>query len=968
MSQSSNESYCSFTLPSDLTTGGLPSEADICLSLESNTAHVKRGALKAAIMSMLGGESLPRVLMQVIRYCINTQDHQLKKLMMLYWEVVPKYQPRAVGQKGPNVLLPEMILVCNALMNDLNHPNEYVRGSMLRFLCKIDSSEILGPLMESIKANLEHRHHYVRKNAALCFFHIHRLHGDTLLPDGPDMIRTFIAAETDTAARRNAFLMLINQSQADATDFLAKVGDSEAGADAVEEYGAGFQLLVLDLTRRVCRVDPSQKGRFVRLIFQMLNSPDSGVSYEAAWTLCSLSTSPSAIRAAATTYTSLLNNVTDASVKLIVLDRLSELKLKHGSVLQEVLMDVLRALSSPSLDICRKVLDVAMDLVSGRNVDSVVNLLKREVLKTKDSDLEKGSSYRTMLIQSIHVCATKYPEVAGGIAGNLMEFLSHDGGIDVIIFVRAIVEQYADLRDSILSDLVRHFDTITNSNVMGIALWILSEYGDTMLDTDVAFNTIMENLGDAPYVRSAKEEDSAKKVDDAPKVVTKNVVLADGTYATQTVYNEPDVVKEEVMANLRKMIVDGDIFLGSVLASSLTKLCLKSSGSSSNKGMTVKSLLALCGIAKMSSMNVNVTSQKSSTDDCHARLSLCIRVLLDPHTNKLLRESWITSGRITFGELLKEIKSASTLGGEASNVAPDDLIHIRQLKANTAVGGDIDLDDGSDLIRAIGSSDDSNSNAMDWKHVYQLSGFADPIYAEAMLQVNDYDIKLEILCINRTPESLITSIELNTMGDMKLVERPQTKVIGPLDQTIIKASIKVSSTESGHLFGTIVHENAETGVKGYINLNDIHMDIMDYIRPATCTDEAFRSMWAEFEWENKVAISTSITSLPEFLEHIVANTNMSCLTPYDKTGSSMFLACNLHARSVFGEDALVNVSVEKKNDKAGKLAGYIRIRSKTQGIALSLGDRITSIQRKHDEEAEAAQEGGGEERAGEAVQ
>ena len=50
-------------------------------------------------------------------------------------------------------------------------------------------------------------------------------------------------------------------------------------------------------------------------------------------------------------------------------------------------------------------------------------------------------------------------------------------------------------------------------------------------------------------------------------------------------------------------------------------------------------------------------------------------------------------------------------------------------------------------------------------------------------------------------------------------------------------------------------------------------------------------------------------------------------------------------RSVFGEDALVNVSVEKKDDNDGKLSGYIRIRSKTQGIALSLGDRITTVQR-----------------------
>jgi coatomer subunit beta len=52
---------------------------------------------------------------------------------------------------------------------------------------------------------------------------------------------------------------------------------------------------------------------------------------------------------------------------------------------------------------------------------------------------------------------------------------------------------------------------------------------------------------------------------------------------------------------------------------------------------------------------------------------------------------------------------------------------------------------------------------------------------------------------------------------------------------------------------------------------------------------------------------------------------------------------------VFGEDALVNISVERKEDAGTvgdkSLVGYIRIRSKTQGIALSLGDRITAIQR-----------------------
>ena len=44
------------------------------------------------------------------------------------------------------------------------------------------------------------------------------------------------------------------------------------------------------------------------------------------------------------------------------------------------------------------------------------------------------------------------------------------------------------------------------------------------------------------------------------------------------------------------------------------------------------------------------------------------------------------------------------------------------------------------------------------------------------------------------------------------------------------------------------------GDRNVVVLNDIHIDIMDYIVPATCTETEFRSMWAEFEWENKVRL------------------------------------------------------------------------------------------------------------------
>lgn len=62
-------------------------------------------------------------------------------------------------------------------------------------------------------------------------------------------------------------------------------------------------------------------------------------------------------------------------------------------------------------------------------------------------------------------------------------------------------------------------------------------------------------------------------------------------------------------------------------------------------------------------------------------------------------------------------------------------------------------------------------------------------------------------------------------------------------------------------------------------LNDIHIDIMDYIVPASCDDTEFQQMWAEFEWENKVAVNTNVSDLAEFLQHVIKITNMRCLTP-----------------------------------------------------------------------------------------
>lgn len=52
--------------------------------------------------------------------------------------------------------------------------------------------------------------------------------------------------------------------------------------------------------------------------------------------------------------------------------------------MQELLMDVLRALSSPNMDIRKKTLDIALDLITARNIDEVTDSLEFSLASLND--------------------------------------------------------------------------------------------------------------------------------------------------------------------------------------------------------------------------------------------------------------------------------------------------------------------------------------------------------------------------------------------------------------------------------------------------------------------------------------------------------------------------------------------------------------------------------------------------------
>jgi len=847
------------------------------------------------------------------------ENFQLKKLCYLFLESVDKLD--AKGQ-----MLSEFTLVCNFVQQDLVHANEYMRGVALRFVQKLKHAQLIEPLIPSIIQNLTARHAFVRRNAACTMFAVFSDFPE-LLVDAPDQMNTFLAAESDMSAKRNALLMLFRSDEELAVQWLS---DNLERVSALADI---LQMVILDIIRKSCRSFPHLKGRFLRTLIELLQSGTPGVAYEAAGALLALSSAGSAVKAAAACYCQLLVQQSDNNVKLILLDRLAEVKKRHPSVMQSLVMDMLQALASPNLDIRRKCLDVALTLVTKKNIDEVVQILKKEVMKTQTKEMEKGGEYRQMLVRGIHQCAVKFPEVANNVVHLLMDFLGDSTGssaVDVIFFVREIVETYPNLRESILKKLNMMFPMIRSSRVARSALWILSQYSESPEAAKEAFTSISNAVGPLPFVAQVQEQEEEK-----PKeAVTRVVVNADGTYATQTVESATAAAAEKSLdLSLRSMLLGGDFYLGSVIASSLTKLVMRLKSNPA----AAKAMLIMCGTVRLGHSSVVPQPIDSDTEE---RIALCLRVLAEP--SKAMRDIYLDRCKEAFSYKLSVMEKP--VDQEAVDMSrrrePDDLINIRLLQPQTALPGDDDASDAADWVKAKTGQEEFASRL---KRITQLTGFSDPVYAEAVVTVHEYDIILDVMVINQTDTTLCNlSLELSTVGDLKLCERPTPYNVPAHSTHHVKANIKVSSTETGIIFGSIVWD--EKPDQGNVILNDIHIDIMDYISPAQCSELSFRSMWAEFEWENKVAISTALTDEHEYLEHICATTNMQCLTPkLAREGHCGFLAANLYAKSLFGEDALVNVSIEKQQD--GKIAGYVRIRSKTQGIALSLGDKITLKQK-----------------------
>ncbi|GKA05439.1 coatomer subunit beta-1 [Tanacetum coccineum] len=328
---------------------------------------------------------------------------------------------------------------------------------------------------------------------------------------------------------------------------------------------------------------------------------------------------------------------------------------------------------------------------------------------------------------------------------------------------------------------------------------------------------LMDFLGDSNVASAmdvavfASEEgdgnDSSKKSQQSNSITA----FADGTYVTQSaasenVFSPPTVVNTNLTSgNLKSLLLTSDFFLVAVVACMLTKLVLRlaevqPSKSEINKAPTQ----VLLTIVSMLQLGQSSFLPHAIDNDSNERIVLCIRLNCNP--SEEVKKIWLQSCCESFVEMLadKQLRETEELKAKAqvSYAQPDDLIDFYHLKSRKGMS-QLELEDQvqDDLKRATWEFVKEGDAANKLNRILQLTGFSDPVYAESYVTVNHYDIVLDV-----------------TNYTLALESSKQ-----------IKANIKVSSTETGVIFENIVYETSIVMELIVIVLNDIHIDIMDYI-------------------------------------------------------------------------------------------------------------------------------------------
>jgi len=204
--------------------------------------------------------------------------------------------------------------------------------------------------------------------------------------------------------------------------------------------------------------------------------------------------------------------------------------------------------------------------------------------------------------------------------------------------------------------------------------------------------------------------------------------------------------------------MDGDFFIGTTLAATLTKLVLKyldwEEREIERNRVCTTAMLIMSSIMHLGKSGF---PKKQITNDDLDRIFLCLKTLSErtPELVKIFKSTCRDAlANMLQAQSDEEQNEKKDKKKQTAKVQADDPIMFTQLAANRndQLGENVFE---SSLNQALAGTKPSSfsdiaSPSSKLNKITQLTGFSDPVYAEAYVNVNQFDIVLDVLIVNQT--------------------------------------------------------------------------------------------------------------------------------------------------------------------------------------------------------------------------
>ena len=948
----------------------ITSYRDVTKKIASKEFPEKEEGLKTILGSMVNDDNYPQdLMMNVIHNLTIVDDINIKKLLFLFWEVIDKHKP-------DGTMKDEIILVCNGIRKDLDSPNEYIRGRTLRLLTKLPYKEILENVKAAVFENIKHSHPYVRSNAIMCVLSFIDNFGVDIVPDSlPDDLKDIILKDNDTATRRNAYVLYSRISPMESLSLTQEIMEN----NEISELGDLFALCIVENLRKLNKIFPQRSSTFIHLLLELSVHKSHSVLFEIGSLLLEISSNPNVVSSAVNILCSLLHEERDNNTLIIIMKKLYAIKNRHGEILQEQILTFANLINlNYAIELRKLSFELIDELITESTITQVFD--KFMVIFTQLNSVNE-SEYTIDLKNSMLKCMLK----------NIIKFPNIDKMYPLFVLeknltfkkdklyvysqINSIKELFLvyskneNILKEMLNKIIKIFEEIDQYEIMETCIWILANYSSELALLKQTFDLIMKNLGDLDFEYFNENEnildnndENNTKSDNGKRTITKTVVLPDGTYGTVTeVLDIKEIKKQKEIKYLRKFLLETTFYFSANLVSALTNIIFKMKKLDFDKYKVYyyNTINIICSILKMNSKLV----YKDPDNTNH--IQMCLKFLLT--NNDTIYEEW-NQYMQKYENTLKLEQDKSKLEEELSlkknkdfkNNQPDDFISFRHCKMYDPDNFEVDDDDNININRNNNiendddeeNKEDNSINSLNFgnnrsnkkrRFIEVLSGTEDPLFVESVVNIYTFDLSIEFTIKNRSKNALQNvSLQLFVPKEFSVIEKPPVFSLEPNETVHVRSSVKFTKTINAYIFGQISFNNFK-GENSFMHLSGLFIELLSTYKE-NISDLDFRKNWNDYTWEHNVMIVSRKNSFSQCINELIKGLKMTLVFP--KTIEMInddypFMVANLYAKTKLGENALVNISVEKSKDN--KIIGTCVIRSKTKDFMTGLGEKIKAI-------------------------